>query len=283
MSAVTFTAEAPALRSVRRFFRTPKGILLLIFTFTMLLAAAKGGPALVLPGVLVAMSAAAAVDVAVARLARQAWVFPSGGLLSGLIVALVLSPHEPLVVPAATAVLAIASKHLFRTRFANVFNPASLALVLAAVLFKSNQSWWGALPDLGWPGAAVLLVTGAFIADRINKLPLVLTFLGLYFTLFTAASFTGNAAGVREVFIAPDLQAVLFFAFFMLDDPPTCPVQYRDQAIFGAIVAVTSFMVFQLFGWLYFLPAGLLVGNAYEGLRRRSRQTRRRAPAPTRA
>ena len=70
----------------------------------------------------------------------------------------------------------------------------------------------------------------------------------------------------------------LFFTLFMLDDPPTSPVRYGDQVRFGLLVAVSGFVFFEVFGWLYFLPAALLVGNAFEALRKRS-VLARRAPA----
>ncbi len=263
-------AQPDLVRALKRFLRTPKGIVLLLLGLITALAVPGQGASEAVPHVLSAMAAAAVVDVAVHRLARKVWVFPSGGLLSGLVIALVLAPQEPWIVPVATSVLAVASKHLFRTRLANVFNPAALALVMATVIWDSGQSWWGALPELGWAGVPVLLVTGVFMADRIKKMPLVLAFLGPYFAWFTVTSFLGQAGNVAEIFRAPDLQAVLFFAFFMVDDPPTCPVRYRDQVVFGAIVAASCYLIFQAFGWVYFLPAGLLVGNAWEGWRKRS-------------
>ena len=258
------------VRLVKRVLRTPKGILFLLLGFITLLAIPGQGAAQAVPHVLSAMAAAAVADVVVQRLGRKVLIFPLGGLLTGLIIALVLAPQEPWIVPVAASVLAVASKQLFRTRLANVFNPAALALVMATVLWDSGQSWWGALPDFGWAAVPVLLVTGVFMADRIKKLPLVLAFLGPYFAWFTVASFLGQAGGVAEIFRAPDLQAVLFFAFFMVDDPPTCQVRYRDQVAFGVIVAASCYLIFQAFGWVYFLPAGLLVGNAWEGLRKRS-------------
>ena len=94
-------------------------------------------------------------------------------------------------------------------------------------VFDTGQSWWGALPE-GPPFAfAALLLTGIFIADRVNKMPLVLVFLGAYFVLFTATAFVGAPAARGRDFRTPDAQAALFFAFFILTDPPTSPVQYR--------------------------------------------------------
>jgi hypothetical protein len=52
-----------------------------------------------------------------------------------------------------------------------------------------------------------LVTAGVFITDRVNKMPLVLSFLGAYFLLFTVTSFFTDPAGVSEVFRTPDLQA----------------------------------------------------------------------------
>ncbi len=168
----------------------------------------------------------------------------------------------------AISAIAIVSKHALRTRWSNVFNPAALALVIGALLFQAGQSWWGALPDATLLGLVPLAVAGAFMADRINKLPLVAVFLGTYFGLFTLDSFIGEPMAVSEIFRTPDLQAALFFAFFMLDDPPTCPIRYEDQVLFGIIVAVAGFAIFKLFGVDYYLAAALLAGNAWESARR---------------
>lgn len=259
----------PQFRAARRFTKTPKGILLFILGAIAVVALLDSRTETALASLAVATATAAAVDMAIAWSTRRAVLFPSGGILTGLIVGLVLSPYEPLIVPAATATLAIASKHLFRSRQANVFNPAAFGLVASAILFSSGHSWWGAMPDLGFPGVVILVSTGWLIADRIHKLPLVLTFLGAHFLLFTVSAIAGNASGVAEVFRSPDLQAVLFFALFMLDDPPTCPTKYRDQAVFGTGTAAAGFILFQMWGLLYFMLAALLVANAGEALRRR--------------
>lgn len=80
-----------------------------------------------------------------------------------------------------------------------------------------------------------------------------------------------------EVFRTPDLQAALYFAFFILTDPPTSPVKYRDQIVCGVIVALVSYAVFEWVGAVYYLLAGVLVGNIWEAWRRtnlrRIRQT----------
>jgi Na+-translocating ferredoxin:NAD+ oxidoreductase RnfD subunit len=165
-------------------------------------------------------------------------------------------------------VVAVSSKYIFRTRAANIFNPAALALVAMFYVFNSGQSWWGALPELPPMAVIVLLVSGIFIADRVNKLPMVLAFLGGYYLLFTITAFVGDPGHVAEIFRAPDLHAVLYFAFFILTDPPTSPTKYRDQVVCSVIVAVVSYAVFEWIGAAYYLLAGVLVGNVWEAWRR---------------
>ncbi len=265
---------------LKRFFRTPKGYLLIVLVLLAAIAAAHAGVRHVAPGVVAAVVAAMLVDIAIVRVARGVWFFPSGALLSGLIVALILSAAEPWYVPAITAALAVVSKYLLRTKQGHIFNPAALALVAAYFLFATGQDWWGALPNLPTPFVLVLLATGLFVADRVNKLPMVLIFTGCYFLVFAAYAYAGDPARVAEIFRVPDVNATLFFALFMLTDPPTSPTRYRDQAVFALIAALVSFAVYSLFGGVYYLLAGLLVGNLWEMWRRMTARSRapRRSP-----
>lgn len=255
--------RVPTPAAVKRFFRTPKGLLILILAVLILLAGAGQGAALVAPGLAAAVLVAAAIDVVILRV-RRAWEFPSGAILTGMFVAMILSPHQPWYVAAITSAVAIVSKYAFRTRSANVFNPAAIAIVATFYVFHTTQNWWGAMPELAPIALVVLFGTGIFITDRVNKMPLVLVFLGSYFALFTAMAFLGRPQQASEIFRAPDLHAALFFAFFILTDPPTSPVKYRDQLICGVIVALASFAIFAWVGAVHYLLSGVLVGNVWE-------------------
>jgi Na+-translocating ferredoxin:NAD+ oxidoreductase RnfD subunit len=269
--------HVPWRMAVGRFFRTPKGLLLIVLALLVAIALPTEGFALVLPGLTSSVLLAGIADVLILRWRNGRWEFPSGAVLTALIVVMVLSPHQPWHIAAVTTLVAIVSKYIFRTRSANVFNPAALALVATFYVFDTGQDWWGALPELSPFAIAALLVAGAFITDRVNKTPLVLSFLGVYYFLFTVMAFAGNPVHVVEIYRAPDLHAVLFFAFFILTDPPTSPVKYRPQIICGVLVAVVSFVVFEWIGAVYYLLAGVLVGNAWEAWRRI--QMHRRRPA----
>src|SRR5262249_16068035 len=160
--------------------------------------------------------------------------------------------------------IAVVSKYIARTRSANIFNPAALALVATFYIFHTAQNWWGALPEVSPFALLFLFASGIFVADRVNKIPAVLVFLAIYFALFSVTAFLGNPGKVAEIFRTPDLHAVLYFAFFILTDPPTSPVKYGDQLLFGVIVAVISYAAFEWIGAAYYLLAGVLIGNVWE-------------------
>jgi hypothetical protein len=72
---------------------------------------------------------------------------------------------------------------------------------------------------------------------------------------------------------------VIYFALIILTDPPTSPAKYPDQLICGVIVACVSYAVFEKFGVVYFLLAGVLVGNVWEAWRRVHRRSSDAFPA----
>jgi Na+-translocating ferredoxin:NAD+ oxidoreductase RnfD subunit len=91
---------------------------------------------------------AALVDMPIIRARGTRWEFPSGAILTGLIIAVVLSLGQPWYVAGCTSAVAILSKYIFRTRSANVFNPAAFAIVATFYVFGTIQSWWGALSEV---------------------------------------------------------------------------------------------------------------------------------------
>ena len=146
--------------------------------------------------------------------------------------------------------------------------PAALALLGNFYVFHSGQSWWGALSETTPLGVFALIATGVGIADRVGRMPGALSFLGGYYLLYTLTAFLGDPARAAGAFRPPDLNAALFFAFFMVTDPPTSPPRHRDQIIYGLIVAGLSYAIFAATGAIYFLIAALLVTNLWEALRR---------------
>ncbi|HEY8745415.1 MAG TPA: RnfABCDGE type electron transport complex subunit D, partial [Chloroflexota bacterium] len=180
---MTVAIAHPQWRKFKLFARSPKGLMLWVLLLLAMLAGPTEGTQRVVATVLVALAGAALVDVLVASIEQARFVFPTSSLLTGLFVALLLSPTEPWYTVAAAAILAVCSKHLLRTRRWTVFNPAAVGLLVVALLFASSESWWGSLPDL--PGALllVLALSGAWIVDKVNKWPQTLAFLATFYLL----------------------------------------------------------------------------------------------------
>jgi len=260
-------------RKIRNFLKTPKGLVTIILMILIAMAAPGQGVRTVAAGLVSATIAAGLVDTLLLRARKKVWEFPSGAVLTAMIVAMVLRAQEPWYVVTVTSVAAVLSKYLFRTRSANVFNPAAVAIVASFYVFHTGQSWWGALPDVAPVAKVVLLAAGVFIADRVNKMPLVLTFLGAYFLLFAVTAFGNDPLSVAEIFRTPDVEAALYFAFIILTDPPTSPAKYPDQIVCGVIVAMVSYAFFEWAGVVYYLLAGVLAGNVWEAYRRANRRT----------
>ncbi len=269
------------LARLRRFFRSPKGYALVALVALAAVATPAAGLDAAATVIVAAIAGASIMEVVLIRLGQAEWRFPSSAILSGLIVGLVLSPQEPWYVAAAAGFLATDAKHLLRLGRSHIFNPAAAGLMAVYLLFSTGQSWWGALPDLPAPALVLLLIAGYLVAERANKLPAALTFGAVYVVLFTAASFFLEPAYVSEVFRSPFVNATLFFALFMVTDPPTSPVTFIDQFWFGAVVAAASYLTYILTRGLYFLLIGILAGNAIYAL---VREIRRRVarPEPTR-
>jgi Na+-translocating ferredoxin:NAD+ oxidoreductase RnfD subunit len=266
-------------RRLGKFFKTPKGMLTIILIVFAAIAAPGEGLRVLLPGMLIAIAGAGLVDVIILRLRKKVWEFPSGALLTAMIVSMVLRAQEPWHVVTITSVAAVLSKYILRSRTANIFNPAALAIIASFYVFHTGQSWWGALTETPLAVQSILLALGLFITDRVNKIPLVLAFLGTYFLLFTVTAFVGDPRWVSEIYRSPDAEAALFFAFIILTDPPTSPAKYPDQIICGILVAAVSFFFFEWFGVVYYLLAGVLVGNVWEAWRRINRRNPKRFPS----
>jgi Na+-translocating ferredoxin:NAD+ oxidoreductase RnfD subunit len=265
-------------RKARSFFKTPKGLVTVVLLILTLMAAPGQGFRTATFNMASASVAAGLLDLFILRARKKVCEYPSGAVITAMIVTMVLRVQEPWYVITIASVFAVLSKYVVPSRSANVFNPAALAIVVSFFVFHTGQNWWGALTDLEPVAKVVMLGAGLFIADRVNKMPMVIAFLGVYFALFTIAAFVGNPLPVAEIFRTPDADAALYFAFFILTDPPTSPVKYRDQLTCGAIVAVTSFALFEAAGVVYYLLAGVLIGNVWEAWRRVHRRSGVRFP-----
>jgi Na+-translocating ferredoxin:NAD+ oxidoreductase RnfD subunit len=245
---------------VVQFFRTAKGSMLAAFGVLLLIAVPAAGGLELWPNLLAAVVPGCLIDGVWMSFSARRPRFPTSALLSGLFIFSILSVQESWLVIGWTSSFAVLAKRILRGEREHFFNPAALALVWAPIAFGSGESWWAALGDVSRVWIAVLLVVGVYLTDRLNKFPLVLSFLAAYFTFFTLAAVVSPQT-VAEMFREPFLQAALFLAFFMLTDPPTSPNRYVDQVWFGLVAAVSSGAAQLLGAGQTYLLLGVLASN----------------------
>ena len=243
--------------------KTPKNLLIVILLGILFIGTAGTLDMRGIINTAFAVTAAVAVDIGLAFRRYPKIKTPSGSILTGLIIGLVLSSAVPWYETVLTAVAAILSKHFLRVRKKPIFNPAAFGLFLAILLFDSGQSWWGGFSLLPAWSILFLFIGGYFITHKVNKFPQVFSFLGTYFTICLILALM-KYRDIFDVLRNPFINSVLFLAFFMVTDPPTSPAKNSDQIKFGIIAAVISVISYLLFGGLAFLLIGLLAANGWK-------------------
>ena len=285
---MTTNSSRPApMPAWKRFLKTPKGhVLAVLIGLTLLAGLFRQGPIGLLHAV-VAEATALGVDAGVAWALGRKVGWSTGGLITGLIVADVLSGLTPLYLVSLITAIALGSKHLFKRGRKPIFNPAAVGLLVGIWGFATGQSWWAALTMLPMWYLLALLAGGIFLAVRVKKYPQVVAFLGTYFllVLVMAIFHLGLPSDTpADALRLPFVNSALFLGFFMLTDPPTSPSSNRGQIQFGALVAVVAVVLFATVGGLAYLLAGLLAGNLWTaGTAWRSRVGRSSSVARNRA
>jgi Na+-transporting NADH:ubiquinone oxidoreductase subunit NqrB len=222
---------------------------------------------------LVMVAAALATQLICTRLAG-AWraARPAGGgappasplrfdLRSAAISALslcLLLRTDRLALAAAAAVLAVASKFVFRVRGKHLWNPTNLGIV-ALMLASRGQVWvspgqWGSAALFGF----LVLCLGGLVVNRAARSDVTYAFLAAYGSLLA-----GRALWLGQPPAIPMHQvesgAFLIFTFFMISDPKTTPDSRPGRILFAVLVALAA-------GWLQFAlyrPTGLLLALAF--------------------
>ncbi len=248
----------------KKYVNSPKGLVfILLIAYSILAVLINPHDALGLINALVGVVTALILDgIAGLRFSRNKF-FSDGGVVTGLIVAMVLSSATPWYIVSATTAVAIVSKHIFKIGRKPILNPAALGLLVAVYAFGSMQSWWGGLSLLSAWWIIPLVAGGFLIAKRVRKVPQVAAFLGGYFILFFILSML-HVPFASDAFISPFVNSALFLAFFMLTDPPTSPVKTGDQIVFGVIAAIVTVVIYAVFGGLAYLLIGAMTGNVYK-------------------
>ncbi|NMP22099.1 hypothetical protein [Sulfobacillus harzensis] len=262
-------------KSFRRFAKTPKGhVLGALIVLTLIGGFFPAGHL----GILHAIAAGATAivfDAMVAWVLKRKVTFSTGGLITGLIIADVLSGLAPIAIVMLTTMVALASKHLLKRGRKPIFNPAAVGLLVSIGVFSTAESWWAGMPLMPLWTLGLLLAVGVFVAIRVKKYLQVLAFLGTYFTLILVMALLHlglPSATPADALRSPFVNSALFLGFFMLTDPPTTPGTLGQQIPFAAVSAAVAAVLFATVGGLTYLLIGLLAGNGLTALMARSRK-----------
>jgi Na+-transporting NADH:ubiquinone oxidoreductase subunit NqrB len=159
--------------------------------------------------------------------------------ITALILALIITPRSPSrLFSAGSALLlwagvwAMASKYILAIRRKHLFNPAALAVALAAFTLNQAASWWvGTFAMMPF-----VLLGGLLVARKIARFDLILSFVGAACAVTLGA---GLAKGTGVLPAAGQLFAdtpILFFAFAMLTEPLSTPPARARRIVYGAMV-----------------------------------------------
>ncbi|QQE81039.1 RnfABCDGE type electron transport complex subunit D [Alicyclobacillus sp. SO9] len=259
--------------SIRKYLKKPKGLVMLVLTVLTLFSLLNPHQHHGFLNAVYAVGTGVLFDLAVSLFQRPFRLISDGGIITGLIVADILSSTSPAYAVIATTAIALLSKHVLRIKRKPILNPAAFGLLLSAMIFPTGQSWWGSLALMPALFIVLLVGGGLWVAVRVNKLPEVFAFLGTYFVLLLVMGMfhlglSSDTPG--DALRTPFINSALFLAFFMLTDPPTSPAKYGHQVVFGIVAAAISTLVFAIHGGLTYLYIGLLLGNVWKAWKSRS-------------
>jgi enediyne biosynthesis protein E5 len=185
------------------------------------------------PQVVIILSTVFATQWVCTTLARLPLFDPRSALISGLSLCLLLRTNKPLLM-AAAAIVAIASKFVFKWSGKHIFNPTNFAIV---VMIATGGVWvspaqWGSKLYF----AFLMACLGGMVIHRAMRSDVSYAF----FLAYTAILF-GRAFWLRDPLTIPLKQlqsgALLLFTFFMISDPKTTPESRAGRVIFAFLVA----------------------------------------------
>ncbi len=224
----------------KKIYEVPKNLVLAILIVWAIIAVIAYGFNAV-PQILISVAGAVIIDLLLMYAKEKKTYFPESGIISGLIIALVLSVElrnwYVLVIAGAIAML---SKHFIVFEQRHIFNPANFGLLLAIALFGSRaaQTWWGASIHFSF------FLIGLIILYRLSRFHQWIPFIATVIVLSIAHHFLTKNPQNAFVYAMQVITGLLFFSFIMLMEPVTSPQTRKGRMIFGFMVAIIYFFAF---------------------------------------
>lgn len=178
--------------------------------------------------------------------------------ISGLIVSLVMTPAttwSEVMVLAAVAAFAMASKYVLVIDKRHVCNPVAIALLALFVSGYGAASWWVS-SSVMWP---VVALGGWLVVRKLQQERMVAVMIAVALLTFVGSALASGVdvvAGIRQMLVASPL---LFFATVMFVEPLTAPV--RRQLLYAVLVGVLYSLPIQVGRWFATPELALVAGN----------------------
>lgn len=186
-------------------------------------------------------------------LKTKKWKISESAIITGLIIGMVAGPNSSLMAIAVISVLAIISKYLFQINKRSVLNPAAFGLLIGILFFKLALGWWADYSHI------ITIILGAILMVKYaGHWKMIFAFLITFAALICYKAYFYHLVIVEELFL--NMGISFFFTFFMLTDPKTAPIFPNQQAKFGMLTAIFTFVMSQIYPAASF-TGGLLLAN----------------------
>jgi Na+-transporting NADH:ubiquinone oxidoreductase subunit NqrB len=189
---------------------------------------------------------------------KHPFKMPYSGLITGLIIGSVAPINASILLVVIASLIAAVSKFFIQYRSTNIFNPASLGLLMALPLFGIDSEWWAAggynLHGIAISLAPILIM----LAYEARRMPAALSFVAA--SLLLAAAAAGLQALSLYGVSALAFSVNYYFAFVMLIEPKTSPHGTYAQLAYGSALAML-YTALAYSRFTYPFLAALLLGN----------------------
>ncbi|MDD5455252.1 MAG: RnfABCDGE type electron transport complex subunit D [Candidatus Ratteibacteria bacterium] len=217
-----------------RFKSIKTQLIIYLVCFAVFLAIKDQEPFFLSAG-LIAVVSASVIETLLLYFKNKSLKITESSVISGLIVAYVISSYGDLWKIVFAAALAILSKHLIRFRQKHIFNPAAFGIFFAIILLGASTQWKGTYL---W---YILAPLGIYFTYKINKLEVITGYAVISLILFGTQAFMQKVPlwNIWGYFS-------YFYVFVMVIEPKTTPVKPIGKYIFGAGIAVLIFILTEI-------------------------------------
>ncbi len=248
---------------VKTFWVDSRGKVIVLLVFLWITALFHQFRVVLVTSVVFAVAVSVGLDVLFTWFRKKTTVVSLSSVVTGLLIGLVIDPFVGIDgILVACVITSLSKAYLGRGEHQHIFNPAALGIAASSLLFGRSVAWWGA--SWGMVPVGIIAVGMLPVLWKLRRHRMPITFLLVYFAINLAH---GTVASAIRLTIDG---AVFLFAFVMLPEPKTAPIQGAWAWGWGVLVGLLVFIQNLLgIGVGDPLLLALLVANLYSFLYKR--------------